>query len=177
MSSDKCETCGERIYDWEWREHKCKPLYEVIVEEDGVEGDGAWDEDYIHEMRGIHHEDAAENYAREYNEDGDYSLMNECVVVRVRLKGELEDKRIVISAEPDVYYSSQEVNNRFSKKDIGKWVRYTPSYGKSKKGIIKNVNEKWVFVVYDVDDNWDKYMDYTGCATGPEDLRFCDKDD
>ena len=58
------------------------------------------------------------------------------------------------------------------KSDIGKWVLYKPSVGMTKKGKIKSWNENFIFVVYKCDCNWDKFQDYTACATNPSDLRF-----
>ena len=58
------------------------------------------------------------------------------------------------------------------KEDIGKWVLYTPPHGKVVKGRLKSWNEKWIFVVYKCAGEWDKFQDYTGCATNPDDLRF-----
>ncbi len=61
---------------------------------------------------------------------------------------------------------------RLRKEDIGKWVLYTPSYGPTEKGRIKSWNDKWIFVVYTCAGEWDKFQDYTGAATDPENLRF-----
>lgn len=61
---------------------------------------------------------------------------------------------------------------KLRKEDIGKWVLYTPSYGKTEKGRIKSWNEKWIFVVYACAGEWDRFQDYTGAATHPKDLRF-----
>lgn len=47
---------------------------------------------------------------------------------------------------------------------IGQWVEYKTEY-KTEKGRIKSWNDKWVFVVYKCGENWDSFMDYTGCAT------------
>lgn len=62
--------------------------------------------------------------------------------------------------------------------DVGKWVVYTPLKGASERGRIKSWNDKWIFVVYKCDNNWDKFADYTGCATDPSELNYqeqCDK--
>ena len=59
---------------------------------------------------------------------------------------------------------------QLTKKDIGKWVLYTAPHGEIQKGRIKSWNDIFVFVVYNCDNNWDKFQDYTGCATKPEDL-------
>jgi len=53
--------------------------------------------------------------------------------------------------------------------DIGCWVLYRP---KNEKGRIKSYNDKFVFVVFKCDDNWNDYQNYTGCATRREDLEF-----
>ena len=61
-----------------------------------------------------------------------------------------------------------ELNNN----DVGRWVVYTPDYGDSEKGRIKSWNEKYIFVVYKCDNQWDRFQDFTGCATDPDDLEF-----
>ena len=61
---------------------------------------------------------------------------------------------------------------QLQKDDIGKWVLYEPYAGKKEKGRIKSWNDKCIFVVYKCDSQWDKFQDYTGCATEPEDLIF-----
>ena len=55
---------------------------------------------------------------------------------------------------------------------LGKWVLYQGGCNQREKGRIKSWNDKYVFVVYHCDSQWDKYEQYTGCATRPEDLRF-----
>ena len=54
---------------------------------------------------------------------------------------------------------------------IGKWVLYT-SGDKKEIGMIKSWNDKVVFVVYHCNNDWNNYIDYTGCATDPKDLEF-----
>jgi len=46
------------------------------------------------------------------------------------------------------------------------------SHNKTEKGRIKSWNKINIFVVYKCDGNWDKFEDYTSCATDPEDLNF-----
>lgn len=58
------------------------------------------------------------------------------------------------------------------KEDIGRWVVYKPSFGDPEKGRIKSWNDKFIFVVYKCDSQWDRFQDFTGCATNPEDLKF-----
>ena len=59
--------------------------------------------------------------------------------------------------------------------DIGKWVTYR-SYGgdKVEYGKIKSWNDRFVFVVYNANNNWDgdNWKNYTGAATNPEDLEW-----
>jgi hypothetical protein len=53
----------------------------------------------------------------------------------------------------------------------GRRVLYNNGF-KVEKGVIKSWNDKYIFVVYKCNDDWGRYMDYTGCATNPEDLTF-----
>ena len=62
-----------------------------------------------------------------------------------------------------------------TKEDIGKWVVYTAPHGETEKGRIKSWNDNWVFVVYKCDHQWDRFQDFTGCSTNPEDLEFTTK--
>ncbi len=106
MILDYCEICDAFIYGH--TKHKCDPLYEVIIEEDDY--DEEWDDAWIYTCRGVSYRDAAKNFAKDYNEkDGDYSLMNSEMIILIRLKGELDSKRFVIYAEPDILYSSKEL--------------------------------------------------------------------
>ena len=57
--------------------------------------------------------------------------------------------------------------------DIGKWVEYK-TYHKTEDGKIKGWNNNWIFVVYLCNNEWDKFKDYTGNATEPNDLSFID---
>jgi len=69
---------------------------------------------------GYDYESAAAELAKEYNENSDYCLMNSSVYVLVREVGTEEIKIVSASAEPDVYYSSQEISEvkcRHCKKD------------------------------------------------------------
>jgi len=57
--------------------------------------------------------------------------------------------------------------------DRGRWITYTdPHEGEIERGKIKSWNEVNVFVVYKCNQDWDKFMDYTGQATDPRDLDF-----
>ena len=67
------------------------------------------------------------------------------------------------------------------KEDVGKWVIYNKkenellteqTFGRMEKGKIKCWNDKFIFVVYKCDNQWDRFQDFTGCATSPEDLSY-----
>lgn len=71
---------------------------------------------------------------------------------------------------------------KLTTQDKGKWVLYNPSRktGETKGselGKLKSWTDKYIFVVYECDDNWDKYINYTGSATLPKDLRFLDPEE
>lgn len=54
--------------------------------------------------------------------------------------------------------------------DVGAWVEYRPSYGDPERGRIKSWNDKFIFVVYKCDNQWNRFQDYTAAATDPADL-------
>ncbi len=64
---------------------------------------------------------------------------------------------------------------KLTEKDRGRWVKYTAQHGAEEFGRIKSWNEKYVFVVYKCDNQWDRYSDFTAAATDPEDLTFHDQ--
>ena len=59
--------------------------------------------------------------------------------------------------------------------DIGRWVvraSVGSRYITLEQGRIKGWNQQFVFVVYKCDGHWDRYWEYTGAATNPEELEF-----
>ena len=69
--------------------------------------------------------------------------------------------------------------NLLTEKDIGKWVTYRSSGGdKVEQGKIKSWNDRFIFVVYNANNNWDAdhWKDYTAAATNPEDLFWTEKE-
>jgi hypothetical protein len=58
------------------------------------------------------------------------------------------------------------------KEDVGCWVLYENSSNIKEKGRLKSWNDKFIFVVYKCDNQWDRFQDFTGCATEPKDLKF-----
>lgn len=59
-------------------------------------------------IRATNHEDAARGFAQYYNTQCDYCLMNETIEVKVEKDGVV--KYFKVGAEPDVYYSSSEID-------------------------------------------------------------------
>lgn len=58
------------------------------------------------------------------------------------------------------------------KTDIGKWVEYLGKGGEEDRGRIKSWNNSYIFVVYKCGGEWDRFQDFTGVATNPQDLHF-----
>lgn len=56
--------------------------------------------------------------------------------------------------------------------DIGRWVEYKGGAGETERGRIKSWNNSFIFVVYKCGGEWDRFQDFTGAATNPQDLRF-----
>ena len=61
---------------------------------------------------------------------------------------------------------------KLTPKDVGKKVIYDCGIRDTQPGRIKSWNEKWVFVVYHCDNDWDNFQNYTAAATDPTDLFF-----
>jgi hypothetical protein len=62
-----------------------------------------------------------------------------------------------------------------SKKDIGRWVLYKTDYEKE-IGRVKDYNDKYIFVVYKCNNEWNNFFNYTGCATDPTYLEIIEHD-
>jgi len=86
----KCEKCKEYRFS---NVEKCHCQAFTIIDEDGEE----------HEIQAMDEEGAALKYAEWSNVEGDYYLMNETVEITVN------NKKFRIGAEPDVYYSADEI--------------------------------------------------------------------
>ena len=54
----------------------------------------------------------------------------------------------------------------------GDYVHYAPLFGKPENGRVKSVKKGLVFVVYKCNNEWEHYLDYTGCATNTTDIRL-----
>src|SRR6267378_1791331 len=62
--------------------------------------------------------------------------------------------------------------NLLSETDRGRWVIYSAISLHSERGRIKDWTDQLVYVVYQCDDQWDRFEEYTAAATDPEDLDF-----
>lgn len=54
---------------------------------------------------------------------------------------------------------------------IGQKVHYTTNPAGMENGIVKEITDHAVFVVYNCAGNWDQYQNYTGANTNPRDLQ------
>jgi hypothetical protein len=48
---------------------------------------------------------------------------------------------------------------------VGDKVHYDNGHGKIENGMVKSVESDSAFVVYNCDDDWDHFEEYTGCRT------------
>ncbi len=96
MGFKQCETCKE----YHFTDRKCKPIFYFKHDD--------WGEEW-QEIRAVGFEDAADNFAKYYNEDADSHspLMNNTGEVLIS-DGETE-KKFRVSAETDIRYSSEEI--------------------------------------------------------------------
>ena len=91
---DRCKICGE--YDF-LDKHKCPPIYYYKHDDWG---------DEFQKIRAWSFSGAAIAFAKLYNENGDYALMNDTIEVTIS-DGKIE-KQFLVSAEPDIHYSADE---------------------------------------------------------------------
>jgi len=61
--------------------------------------------------------------------------------------------------------------SKLTKDDVGKWVLYT-DFSKTEIGKLKSWNDRFIFVVYSCNHDWNDFENYTAAATRPEDLIF-----
>lgn len=90
----KCDICK----NWHWINDKCPPIFYFKHENWG---------DELQEIRAYGFDSAAEEFAKLYNTDSDYALMNDNQDVIIS-DGKVE-KKYNVSAEPDVHYSVKEI--------------------------------------------------------------------
>jgi len=65
--------------------------------------------------------------------------------------------------------------SKLKKKDIGRFVEYRSFGYENEKGRIKSWNEKFIFVVYKCDNQWNRFQDFSAQATRPENLYFIEE--
>ena len=58
---------------------------------------------------------------------------------------------------------------------VGDWVEYHGMAGEVERGRVKSWNDTYIFVVYKCAGEWDRFLDFTGVATSPEDLVVVEK--
>lgn len=89
---ERCKECGD--FDW-LSKHKCHPIFYLTHE-------------YWGERKEIHAQDfydAAMRFAKKYNENGDYALMDS--TEKVVISDGVTEKTFIVSAEPDIHYSAK----------------------------------------------------------------------
>jgi hypothetical protein len=103
-SFDRCKTCGD--YDW-IATHKCKPMWEVRINEPSFSGppDEAWD--VIHANNA---EEAAEKFCEHYDSGSEYVIVtNGGTKVEVRKRFETETTIWDIEAESRPHYRASKI--------------------------------------------------------------------
>ena len=92
-----CKICKE----WYWEKtHNCGTRFEIHCPENGEDEEDSCD------RYGWNDEDAAVKWAKSYNEDGEYSLMDSEITIVCKNTETGEISKVCVSAEPDVHYSS-----------------------------------------------------------------------
>lgn len=66
---------------------------------------------------------------------------------------------------------------KLTEKDIGRWVGLRISWpnGITQLGKIKGWNNSFIFVVYNCDNEWHRFQEFTANATSPDELFFIDE--
>jgi hypothetical protein len=55
---------------------------------------------------------------------------------------------------------------------IGAWVNYVRENREPQRGRVKYWNQRFVFVVFDCANQWDRFTDFVAAPMNPEDLEF-----
>ena len=56
--------------------------------------------------------------------------------------------------------------------DVGKWVIYTNGVGETERGKLKSWNDNNLFVVFQCNNEWERFQDFTGSSCNPKDVHF-----
>ena len=67
--------------------------------------------------------------------------------------------------------------NELTPKDRGRWVVYEHPGGSKEYGRLKSWRDGFLWVVYKCNDEWERYADFTGQCTFPDDVRFLTKNE
>lgn len=63
--------------------------------------------------------------------------------------------------------------DELSDKDVGRWIIWLdPNLQTTKKGRLKSWNNLFAFVVFNCNDQWNKFQNYTPEACAPKECRF-----
>ena len=85
----RCNKCKRFLFG----DETCQCMPFDVIDENGE----------LHKIYALHEEDAALEFARQYNDNGDYLLMNETMIIDV------DGAKYCIGAEPDIHYSAQKL--------------------------------------------------------------------
>lgn len=66
---------------------------------------------------------------------------------------------------------------RLTHEDVGRWVEYKGEAREVEKGRLKSWNFPFVYVVFNCDEDWEYFMDYTAEACRPKDITFIENED
>ena len=61
---------------------------------------------------------------------------------------------------------------KLTQENVGNWVKYKDGSGLTELGKLRSWSNKYIYVVFRCDDQWSKFMDFTGVPTNPQDLTF-----
>src|SRR5258705_11448244 len=88
------------------------------------------------------------------------------------LQARLRSSRLLPSSRETERKNNMIHINLLSETDRGRWVIYSAISLHSERGRIKDWTDQLVYVVYQCNDQWDRFEEYTAAATDPEDLDF-----
>ncbi len=93
-----------------WQCNQCKEFKFSHIKKCGCKEFNVIYEGEDHEIYAQGHHDAAEKFAKNYNEDGAYDLMNETIEITVIDVARDVPQNFEVGAEPDIYYSITEID-------------------------------------------------------------------
>ena len=107
MSLEYCSKCGQPLWDFE-PPHEC---IEFFITDEDEEKVSFWVERPVLLMHKNRRDpgwsEVAEAWGRNYNEDGDYALMEDNIEITIERNG--KTRKFSVGAEPDIHYSIEEL--------------------------------------------------------------------